>query len=37
VIEVPDGQHGFDFLDRTEQSRRAVIEAADLVVENLLH
>jgi len=32
VIDVPDGQHGFDALDHTEQSRQAVLEATDLVV-----
>jgi hypothetical protein len=37
VIDVPDGQHGFDALDHTEQSRRAVIEATELVVGHLLH
>lgn len=36
VIDVPDGQHGFDALDHTEQSRQAVLDATDLVVEHLL-
>lgn len=36
VVEVPDGQHGFDVLDHTEQSRHAVTEAADLVFGHLL-
>jgi acetyl esterase/lipase len=36
VIEVPDGQHDFDALDHTEESRQAVIQAADLTVEHLL-
>jgi acetyl esterase/lipase len=27
IIEVPDGQHGFDMLDHTDQSRRAVEHA----------
>ncbi len=36
VVEVPDGRHGFDMLDHTEASRRAVIEAADLVTDHLL-
>lgn len=35
VIEVPDGQHGFDFTDHIEQSRRAVAEALDLVIGHL--
>lgn len=35
VIDVPDGQHGFDGLDHTEQSRSAVTEAADYVVGQL--
>jgi hypothetical protein len=33
VIDVPDGQHGFDVLDHTEQSRHAVLEATQLVVD----
>jgi acetyl esterase/lipase len=36
VLEVLDGQHGFDALDHTEESRQAVIQAADLTVEYLL-
>jgi hypothetical protein len=36
VIDVPDGQHGFDVLDHTEQSRRAVLEATDLVADTVL-
>jgi hypothetical protein len=36
VIDVPDGQHGFDALDHTEQSRQAVLDATDLVVEHLV-
>ncbi|WP_018350544.1 alpha/beta hydrolase [Longispora albida] len=31
IIEVPDGQHSFDMLNHTEQSRRAVEQAFDLV------
>ncbi|MGK5742097.1 alpha/beta hydrolase [Micromonospora sp. URMC 103] len=31
VLDVPDGQHGFDMLDHTEQSRRAVERAATRV------
>jgi len=36
VIHVPEGQHGFDVLDHTEESRRAVLEAAELVAGHLL-
>lgn len=36
VIDVPDGRHGFDALDHTEQSRQAVLEATDLVARHLL-
>jgi acetyl esterase/lipase len=32
VIDVPDGQHGFDMLDHTDRSRSAVSDAVDLVV-----
>jgi dienelactone hydrolase len=35
VVDVPNGQHGFDCADHTEESRQAVVEAADLVVRNL--
>ncbi len=35
LVDVPDGQHGFDFLDHTEQSRRAVQEAIRLVRSTL--
>jgi dienelactone hydrolase len=35
VVDVPDGQHGFDVLDHTEQSRHAVLEATDLVLGHL--
>jgi probable phosphoglycerate mutase len=35
VIDVPDGQHGFDVLDHTERSERAVLDAAGFVVERL--
>ena len=31
VVDVPDGRHGFDVLDHTDESRRAVLEAVDLV------
>lgn len=36
IIDVPDGRHGFDIVDQTEASRRAVIEATDLVIDHLL-
>ena len=35
IVDVPDGQHGFDMLDHTEASRRAVIAATDLVIDHL--
>ncbi|MBO0839553.1 MAG: hypothetical protein J2O49_01885 [Sciscionella sp.] len=35
-IDVPDGRHGFDLLDHTEQSRDAVLAAVDAVVGHLL-
>jgi hypothetical protein len=35
VVEVPDGQHAFDVLDHTEQSRNAVVTAVDLVLGHL--
>lgn len=35
VIDVPDGQHGFDMLDHTDESRRAVEQAADWVARRL--
>lgn len=31
VIDVPDGHHGFDYLDDTDQSRAAIERAVDLV------
>jgi dienelactone hydrolase len=36
VIDVPHGQHGFDIVDHTDESRHAVLEAVDLVVGNLV-
>lgn len=36
VIDVPDGQHGFDQLDHTDQSRAAVEQALDSVLSHLL-
>jgi len=35
VIEVPDGRHGFDVLDHTDQSRDAVNEAMTTVAGHL--
>lgn len=32
VIDVPEGHHGFDCVDHTEESRRAVLDAAEWVV-----
>lgn len=35
VIDVPDGQHGFDILDHTDSSRAAVIQAMEWVTATL--
>jgi dienelactone hydrolase len=35
VIDVPEGRHGFDFLDHTEESREAVDKALDRVIARL--
>ncbi|MBQ1075729.1 hypothetical protein KBX06_21585 [Micromonospora sp. C31] len=35
VIDVPGGQHAFDMLDHTDESRRAVDQAADWVSQRL--
>lgn len=35
VLDVPDGQHGFDMLDHTENSRAAVSQAMTWVVTAL--
>jgi dienelactone hydrolase len=35
VIDVPNGQHGFDCLDHTEESRSAVLAALDAVTGHL--
>ena len=35
LIEVPDGQHAFEILDRTERSGEAVLAARDAVVDLL--
>lgn len=32
IIDVPNGQHSFDTLDHTEESRRAIEQAFDLVL-----
>ena len=32
IIDVPGGQHGFDFLDHTDESRQAVTRALDTVL-----
>lgn len=32
MIEVPHGRHGFDVLDRTDESRKAVEHALDTVI-----
>ncbi|MGW6783532.1 dienelactone hydrolase family protein [Streptomyces sp. NPDC054987] len=35
VIDVPDGYHGFDFLEATEESRQAVLQALKSVLDAL--
>jgi dienelactone hydrolase len=35
VINVPNGHHGFDIADHTDESRQAVLAATDYVVANL--
>ncbi|SCG64599.1 alpha/beta hydrolase [Micromonospora inositola] len=35
LVEVPDGRHGFDALDQTDQSRAAVLTARDAILEML--
>lgn len=35
IIDVPDGHHGFDYLDHTDQSRAAVVKAFDSVLSRL--
>jgi len=32
IVDVPNGRHGFDQIDHTDESRRAVAEALDLVL-----
>jgi hypothetical protein len=35
IIDVPDGRHGFDMLDHTDESREAVSRAFDTVLAAL--
>jgi acetyl esterase/lipase len=35
IIDVPNGQHGFDYLDHTDESRAAVQRALDTVLAHL--
>lgn len=35
IIDVPNGQHGFDCLDHTDESRQAVTRALDSVLQHL--
>jgi dienelactone hydrolase len=35
IIDVPNGHHGFDMLDHTDESRRAVEHAIDTVLRHL--
>ncbi|MCZ7423663.1 alpha/beta hydrolase [Verrucosispora sp. WMMA2121] len=35
VLDVPNGQHGFDMLDHTDESRQAVEKAATWITERL--
>ncbi len=35
IIDVPKGQHGFDMLDHTEESRAAVTKALDWAIAHL--
>ena len=35
LIDVPNGHHGFDTLDHTDESRRAVERALDTVLRHL--
>jgi hypothetical protein len=35
IIDVPKGQHGFDMLDHTEESRAAVTQALDWAIAHL--
>jgi hypothetical protein len=36
IIDVPDGQHGFHMLDHSDESRRAVTEALEVVIDLLV-
>ena len=35
IIDVPKGQHGFDMLDHSEESRAAVTKALDWAIAHL--
>jgi hypothetical protein len=35
VIEVPEGQHSFDILDHTDESRKAVEQAFNAVLATI--
>lgn len=35
IVDVPDGQHGFDMLDHTDESRQGVQRAVDAVLAAL--
>jgi acetyl esterase/lipase len=35
IVDVPGGHHGFDIIDRTDESRAAVREGLDRVVAHL--
>lgn len=35
VVDVPNGHHGFDIADHTDESREAVLSATDYVLANL--
>ncbi|WP_037859846.1 alpha/beta hydrolase [Streptomyces sp. NRRL S-241] len=35
VIDVPNGHHGFDFMDDTQESREAVLQALKSVIDSL--
>jgi acetyl esterase/lipase len=35
IIDVPNGQHGFDMLDHTDESRKAVEDALDAVLRQV--
>jgi hypothetical protein len=35
IVEVPDGRHGFDMLDHTDESREAVAQAFNAVLATM--